>query len=288
MQFDSRKRAEITVFMTLIMSIYIMFAVSIIGSIRRYVAKNEIVTAMDNALFSCFGEYNKYLYERYHLMYIDPSYKSDISNPEELLSHFETYMQANMKNGNQSVTTLTVCNVTITDIKYATDNNCDDMYKQIQKYCMQNENISVYEGSMPRKVLYEYIVDKFSDSSVHDQDKVRSGEIEYIIYGKDTDYQNIEKAYAEYEEYIQELYGELSIINNNIDCMGYSDYLLMKLEKMTSIDMLMRLKNLINENLKGNGSNGMCFDDCIYSIELSVDVASEYGFDYSIKRAYRY
>lgn len=68
-------RGGITVFLTLILSVLSGFIIALTGLTKRYIAKSEAVYAVDNAVRSCFAEYNRELFDRYHILLIDSSYK---------------------------------------------------------------------------------------------------------------------------------------------------------------------------------------------------------------------
>jgi len=91
-----RLKGEITVFLSLLLSSILALLGITFKSAGNQSVKFQDEVAMDAALRSCFGEYHKELYEKYHLLYIDSSYRvseSEIKNTEE---HLLYYMQNNL------------------------------------------------------------------------------------------------------------------------------------------------------------------------------------------------
>lgn len=91
-----KRKGEITVFLSLLLSVVFGFLCIIFESARSQSIKFQKEVAMDAALKSCFGEYHENLYEKYNLLYIDSSYKSGDSEIENVASHMSVYMEENM------------------------------------------------------------------------------------------------------------------------------------------------------------------------------------------------
>ena len=279
-----RCKGELTVFLALTFSILIVFMVTILGGIRRYAAKTDIILAMESSLYSCFGEYNKYLYDTYHLKYIDTSYKGIEASDEILKDHFMTYMQENIKEDGTRITGLIVDSVDILDSRRLSDNNMENLYKQIKRYCESMESTNITERSRPDVVLIEYIKDCFGCALYQGRNCVRTGEIEYVIYGNDSDDLNILNAQNDYEEYLEECMDENYEYCDIDVCMNYEEYLYEQLNDLSYMHLLCGIRNLINENVRANGSPGIDLNECIYSLKVLVNISSIYDFDYSISR----
>ena len=61
-----RNRGTITVFVALLIPVLAGFVLTLSGAVNTYVAESEAELAVDNAVRSCFAEYNRELYDRYH------------------------------------------------------------------------------------------------------------------------------------------------------------------------------------------------------------------------------
>lgn len=279
-----KQKGEITIFAALIMSVLIMFIYVVTSGIRRYVAKSEVIMDMDAALVSCFYEYNKYMYETYHMKYIDTSYKDYEISDDNLTNHMMTYMQECMKEGNSIVTGLTVSNIQLQDVHRAGDNNYANMYEQIKKYCVSKDN--TLSECDKKTILCAYIQECFGNDSAPGNNSIRVGEEEYIIYGYATDTLNRDAARADYEEYVYDNCVEECLYFD--EYIRYEDYISRRIQELSYETIMHRIAFLINENLSVNGSPNTDVEKCIYSASVVAEVESLYGYDYTINREYTY
>lgn len=283
-----KQKGEITIFLALILSIMLLFALACIENIRKQMAKAEVIIATDNALKSCFAEYNQLLFDRYHLMYIDPSYKGEISDVQLTKSHLYTYLNENLNYSNEEdpVSGLRVEEICVTDYGDAKENDYIDVKNQINDWNeSQIQNIP-YDNN-----LIEYCFDVFGNNEAPKEGSVRIGEMEYLAYGYDSDADNISNALEEYYELIaswedEEILIEASDENQIVE--SYDSFLIDKLREMSETDLMGRMIFLINECMRNNGSPAFELGDCIYSMRISAEVVSSYDFNYSINREYSY
>ena len=70
-----KHRGEISVFLVLMLSVLSSFVIALIMHVRIFISRSEAAYAMNNAVRSCFGEYNKAVYQEFHILLIDSSYK---------------------------------------------------------------------------------------------------------------------------------------------------------------------------------------------------------------------
>jgi hypothetical protein len=54
---------------------------------------------MNNAVRSCFGEYNKAVFQKFHILLIDSSYKGQEGGCDAVADHFFTYLENSMTAG---------------------------------------------------------------------------------------------------------------------------------------------------------------------------------------------
>ena len=87
-----KQRGEITIFLVLVLSLISAFIIRLSGPERRYVSGSEAVYAVDNALRSCFAEYNRELFEKYHILLIDSSFMSPEGGIDRIEDHFSMYL----------------------------------------------------------------------------------------------------------------------------------------------------------------------------------------------------
>ena len=95
-QSDKKLSGEITIFLSLILSVLLGFTTILIESARLEAIKMNIEGVMDASLHSCFGEYDIRLFDRYDLLYVDTSYRGECnSGIDELIRHLVQYIREN-------------------------------------------------------------------------------------------------------------------------------------------------------------------------------------------------
>ena len=87
-----KRKGEITVFLTLILTVIVGFYLSLSSLAQRYVAKSEATYALECAVRSCFAEYNRELFEKYHILLIDSSFMSPEGGIDRIEDHFSMYL----------------------------------------------------------------------------------------------------------------------------------------------------------------------------------------------------
>lgn len=103
-----KRRGSITVFLTLMLTVLASFVTVLSQTAQRYVCKSEAVYAMDCAIVSCFGEYNRELFDRFGILLIDSSYKTDEGGIDRVRDHFSMYLS-------ESLTANELVDVTVSD-----------------------------------------------------------------------------------------------------------------------------------------------------------------------------
>ena len=101
-----RKKGEITVFLTLMLSVISAFYISLSSLARRYVSESEAAYAVECAVRSCFAEYNRELFDKYRILLIDSSFRTEEGGLERVEEHFKMYLA-------NSVTVNTVCDALV-------------------------------------------------------------------------------------------------------------------------------------------------------------------------------
>ncbi|MCR5789699.1 MAG: DUF5702 domain-containing protein [Lachnospiraceae bacterium] len=90
-------RSEITVFLSLLLSGLFAFLLALTESLRFQGAALQAELSMEEALFSCFGEYSQKLFERYELLYIDTGYRTEAGDLNRVRDHLTEYLTENLK-----------------------------------------------------------------------------------------------------------------------------------------------------------------------------------------------
>ena len=91
---------------------------------------------MDTGLYSLFSEYDRELLERYHLFFLDTSYRTGTVQISQVLNHLEDYMRPVLESG------LTKCAVQICaadGFRIASDEKWSGS---------ETANCSIYEGKL--------------------------------------------------------------------------------------------------------------------------------------------
>lgn len=90
------RRGEITVFLALILSALLGLLGVLIESVRSQMIRMNIESVMDASLHSCFGEYDRRLFERYDLIFIDSSYRgTKEAEIDSVAGHLSQYLTVN-------------------------------------------------------------------------------------------------------------------------------------------------------------------------------------------------
>jgi len=261
MGFKGHKASgEIAVFMALILSVIILLVLAVLSNVRRYTARYMAQIAVDSALLSGFGEYNKELFDRYHLMYLDPSYKSSENSLQLFSDHITAYLLRNLpgNNGNRTYNSLHLTDVQVDSVSTIGNLGNKDILDQICYYQKRKNGINNEDSISSEAALMDYIQSTFSNCQNDSEQKARSGEIEYLIYGYGEDFRNINKARQEYEDE-----KELSVIT-------YDDFLTYMLQSIDEDTLVDRICFLISEYLRENESPEFDFDKCITGASLTV------------------
>ena len=122
-----KKRGEITVFLVLILSSVMSLIFVLTASVKRFMIRSEAILAMDNAVMSCFAEYNRELFDTFHILLVDSSYKGDTGGRDRVLEHFETYL-FNSLSSNEVISTR------IVSCSDAAQENYEYLYKSALRY----------------------------------------------------------------------------------------------------------------------------------------------------------
>ena len=261
-----KQQGEITVFLTLMLSVLAAFVIFLAGKVRLYASKSEAVCAIDNAVRSCFAEYNRELFNRFHILLIDSSYKGIEAGTDPVASHFSVYLE-------NSMTKNEVCGVRIEDCRNASDDE-GYLYDEAVRYSRSELNIDDRIGKESDDAYFlTYLMDVCGNDDIPHGSAYRKGEIEYLICGCASDDENIRWAHighggneeTTYEEYL-------------LDCLMQEDISIVKA----------RFSELVTEYMRQNGSPGFDLSNCYYDITFLADIKSSASEPFSITREYSY
>lgn len=257
-----RQHGEITVFLALMLSVLSAFILLLVQNVRTFIAKSEMIYAVDNAVRSCFAEYNRELFDRFHILLIDSTYKGYEGGTDNITEHFSMYLES-------CLTKSTVVNTDISG-KCA---GAGSMYDEAVRYAAEKTGIDPrLSGSGDDALFLSYILNVCGNDAIPCRDSYRRGETEYLLYGYVSDDENIRWAHLDMTEE-----GEDS----------YEEYLAGRLEEEDITVIRNRFSELVTEYMKENGSPGFDPDECFGELSFSADVASN-GRDYRFTREYAY
>ena len=249
-----KDRGAITVYLTLMMTVLAAFVLSLAASAREYVSYSEAEAAAENAVRSCFAEYNRELFRRYHILLIDSSYKGEESGPENVEDRFLTYME-------NSLTGSEICSAKVVSDRSGTD---DYMYDQALSYA---GTMHAGDDLSEDELYLSYLLSVFGNNESPSDGGFRRGEMEYLLYGEERDENNIALASAEYDESSDG---------------SYEDFLCVRLREKSEEILRQRMGELITEYLRRNGSPGFSLAKSYYYLEFSAEIKGP-GSDHTVR-----
>ncbi len=261
-----KKKGEITVFLVLILLIMSSFIQSLLTIEHRYAEKCEAAYAADNAIRSCFAEYNRELFDRYHILLIDSSYKGEDAGEDNVMEHLQMYLQESLSdNGPEGMDM---------ECKNAAEDDAVYMYDAAVRYAKNRLHADDRLSKTGDEVYFlTYLLDVFGNRDDPSYGCVRTGEEEYLLYGYESDEDNMDLAQADHGSY---------------EDMSYDDFLCGSLEKKDIYELRSRYMFLVSEYLRHNGSPGFDPEKCYYDITCKFGLKGETGEEYTVARRYTY
>ena len=262
-----KSKGEITVFVALMLSVLAGFIMTLARTVRTCISKSEAAYAADNAVKSCFAEYNRELFTRFHILLIDSSYKASDRGRSRVEGHFCTYLENGMTENE-------LCHADIYECKSAGGDNGVYLYDCAVRYARESLQMDHRLAGGGEKALFlTYLLEVLGDDDIPREGSARRGEIEYLLYGLDSDDGNVRWAHLDHME---------------TEEGGYEDYLIRCLEEEDTELLCSRFGELVTEYMRENGSPGFDLDDCYYDITFSATVRNRSMNEYSITRRYEY
>ncbi len=262
-----KSKGEITVFLALMLSVLSVFISALTKSVKGYVSKSEALYAVDCAIRSCFAEYNRELFERYHILLIDTSYKAMDNGIQRTEDHFRSYLD-------YSLTENEVDDVSVSQCMDAAASGGEYLYDTAVYTARKSGGIDDrLSGTGDDAYFLTYILDVCGMQDSPSGGSCRTGEIEYILYGCADDEENIAMALSGYEEGRE---------------LSYDDFLCRCLEEEDIGSVRKRFAELVTEYMRMNGSPGFDLSKCYYAMTFTAGLKGRSCGDYSITRDYSY
>lgn len=274
-----KRKGEITVFLAMLLSILSGFSIVLIESVRDCMFRGETVMAADAAMKSCFYEYNKDVYEKFHIYLLDSSYRKTEGNMDDVLTHFAEYMQANM-------TDVSFVEAVATGKKTARENNCEFLYNMAVHYSLKEG----YDWDLlyvtNDNLFYKYCFEVCGDYETRLKESARIGEMEYLVYGNEDDSENLRIANKDYVKLLKE--EGLKRNEAHLEGYAYEDFLYLKMTEEDINTVRNRFGNLVTEYAKSKGSPGFSLDECYGFLEIEAEVVGDNNKEYTVTREYSY
>ena len=128
---NNGKKASITVFLALILSLLLSLICTSIQSVRMASSRMQILNSMDIGLYSLFGQYDRKLLEDYELLALDGSMGGGRLNLAEICNNLESYMKPVLSQNGRK---LKLKQSGLTGYSLLTDHNGEVFYQQIVQY----------------------------------------------------------------------------------------------------------------------------------------------------------
>ncbi len=91
------ERGAISVYLALMMAVLIPLIVTMMESARVNAIKLRLECAADLSMDSVLAEYNKALFDRYDLLFVDTMYDGGAGSVDKMLDHLDSYLEYNIK-----------------------------------------------------------------------------------------------------------------------------------------------------------------------------------------------
>mgnify|MGYP006988847728 CR=1 FL=1 len=129
-----KNRGQTTVLFSLIISILLLFTLTALEVGRIYCGKMKIRAVLHSAHSCILADYNRELFERYHLLFMDPTYGtgSNALLEEKYKDYIETSL--NGKDERSKLYSFSVEEISLSDYETITDNHMQLLKKQIMEY----------------------------------------------------------------------------------------------------------------------------------------------------------
>lgn len=151
LSMQKQENGFITIYLALTLSVLLSLILTVVDGARRSAIAVEADCAMDLAVYSVFAEYNRALFEKYHLLFIDSSYEKQQGSLSLVEEHLTEYLRMNLSEGNKAIKTADPTKTFLEDAKilqasYATDENADVLVRQAACYMKAKYGLSYIEA----------------------------------------------------------------------------------------------------------------------------------------------
>ncbi len=198
-------KGEISIYLSLVFTLIISLTLAVITGARGAALQVAYECAVESALLSAFGEYNRELLERYDVFFIDLSYLSNSPDPKNLEARLNEYFDDNFHPEEDTnflfysdILDVTDTNVSLSEYELATDRYGKPFAKQAVEY-MRNlvginditemaDLVAVWDSYDLDTEKYEKIKDEaaskitYSDDDTWEQTAIKDNYLSWIDY----------------------------------------------------------------------------------------------------------
>ena len=125
------KKGSITVFLALILSLFLSLVCTSIQSVQAAAARTQILNSMDIGLYSLFGQYDSFLLKEYDLFFLDGALGGSELDLGRVYDNMEAYIKPILRQNSQK---LSLKQGGFTGYRLATDQNGEVFYRQAVTY----------------------------------------------------------------------------------------------------------------------------------------------------------
>ena len=127
-----KNKGQTTVFFSLMISVLLLFTLTALEVGRIYMSKVKVQAVVHSAQTSILADYNRELFERYHLLFYDPTYGTgSMAVAEEKISD---YMEESLNGGGTTLYEYRVEDVALTNVSTIMDEDMKQLKEQIRQY----------------------------------------------------------------------------------------------------------------------------------------------------------
>lgn len=153
------RKGYVTVFFSLVITLCFSLFIGMIYGARENAIRLKATEAMEISMRSCFGEFQKDLWNKYNLLFVDASYGYKVDSMIIPCEHMLSCLNENFREeglallGGKDLLKLSAIGVDVEKVRFATDNNGQAIKKQAvqcMKYRMGTEYL---------ELLYDYVSD---------------------------------------------------------------------------------------------------------------------------------
>lgn len=160
------KKAEVTIYLSLVFILLLSFAASLIESASIQNAKNYRRADVNRALESVFAEYQKELLTEYDIFALEGSYETGRYSESLIKDRLTFYGAGSMEH-------------TIKRIQLLTDNGCQGFYNQIAAYMLHKYGLSAWQDKLGATTVWKQ--DKEKGELLQEEEKKEREQLDALL-----------------------------------------------------------------------------------------------------------